>query len=60
MNNLYTEQEVEFLIKSAMNQGMILRQNQLQGYGGKSGKEQLDEWWTVIKNRKKSGLDITK
>jgi hypothetical protein len=40
--------------------GMSIRENQLQGYTSKSGKEILDEWFQVIKNRKKSGLDITK
>ncbi len=55
----YTEDEVKFLIKKAMNMGMTIRQNQLQGYSSKSGAEYLDEWFRVIKNRKKSDLDIT-
>lgn len=55
----YTEGEVEFLIKKAMNMGMTIRQHQLQGYSPKSGAECLDEWFRVIKNRKKSDLDIT-
>ncbi len=56
----FTEQEVEHLIHSALNQGMSIRENQLRGFSSKSGKEILNEWWTVIKNRKRSGLDITK
>jgi hypothetical protein len=59
MENTYTEQEVKFLVDKALNMGMSIRQNQLQGYGGKSGKDQLDEWFQVIMNRKKSKLDIT-
>lgn len=60
MQKTFTEEEVKFLIEKSMNMGMSIRQNQLQGYGGKSGKEQLDEWFQVIKNRKSAGLDITK
>ena len=56
--NTYTEDEVKFLIEKSMNMGMSIRQNQLQGYSSKSGKEQLDEWFQIIKNRKRSGLDI--
>jgi hypothetical protein len=60
MEKQYTESEVKFLIERSMNMGMSIRQNQLQGYCGKSGKEQLNEWFEIIKNRKNSGLDITK
>ena len=59
MENTYTEKEVEFLISKALNMGMSIRQNQIQGYGGESGKVQLDKWFEIIMNRKKSGLDIT-
>ena len=55
----YTEAEVFGLCLKAMNLGMSIRQNQLQGYtSGKTGKESLEEWFEVIKNRKRAGLDV--
>jgi hypothetical protein len=57
--NTYSEDEVWELCLKALNMGMSIRQNQLQGYAGnKSGKEHLETWFTVIKERKSVGLDI--
>lgn len=55
----YTEEQIFQLCLIAMNKGITLRQNQLDGCGpNKSGQEILVEWFEVIKNRKKAGLDI--
>jgi len=40
----YTEKEVTELALTVMNLGMDLRQNQLQGFRAKSGKEVLEEY----------------
>jgi hypothetical protein len=58
-DNTYTEDEVWELCLKAMNMGMSIRQNQLQGYASpKSGREHLETWFEVIKKRKLSWLDI--
>ena len=59
MKEPFTEQQVFDLCLIAMNKGMTLRQNQLNGCGpNKTGKQILEEWFEVIKNRKAAGLDI--
>lgn len=41
---LYSKKEVENLLLDVMNIGMTLRQNQLNGISGKSGREVLNEF----------------
>lgn len=62
MNNTppptFDETTVRALCLRAMNKGMALRQEQLQGRGGdRSGTEILTDWLNVIMNRKRAGLD---
>lgn len=42
---LYTEKELKEICHKVLNMGMILRQNQLAGYDGKSGNELLEEYF---------------
>lgn len=41
---VYTEEKLREICHEVLNMGMTLRQNQLAGYDGKSGKELLDEY----------------
>lgn len=55
----FTKEETLKLCLRAMNKGMALRQNQLDGIADdKSGREIIEEWFEIICNRKQDGLDI--
>jgi len=56
---MFDKEETFALCLKAVNMGMSLRQNQLSGdASNKSGNQILEEWYTIVCNRKKSGLDI--
>jgi hypothetical protein len=48
---LYNEEEVYKLTLDALDLGMTIRQNQLNGYSDKSGKELHKEWFEQFKNK---------
>ena len=44
IKNTYTREQVEKFLLDVMNLGMVVRQDQLNGYSEKSGNEILQDW----------------
>lgn len=42
---VFSQEEVELIMGEVLNLGMTARQQQLQGYQPRSGKEIMAEWW---------------